>query len=100
MSDFSELWAQQMENPTMRRLMEETNDLIGRPQDGCKRLAEMDLTPEERERIYRILDDPRYPAAEDAIPKKVLGKTRWSRRLGALLVTKYIKAFQDLSKGE
>ena len=70
MSDFFDFWTDQMQDLTMRRLMEETNSLISRPQDGCKRLAEMDLTPEERERIYRILDDSRYLATDNAIMKK------------------------------
>ena len=99
MSDFSDFWDQQMQDPVMRELMEETNAMIGRPQDGCKRLAEMDLTPAEQERIFRILDDPQYLAAENAILKKVLGKDRWIRLLGSFLVKKYRKAFQELAKG-
>ena len=100
MSDFSDFWDAQMMDPTMRKLAEESNALIGRPQDGCKRLAEMDLTPEERVRIFRILDDPRYLKAENAILKKVLGKDQWTRLLGSLLVKKYKKAFLVLAEGE
>ena len=100
MSDFSDFWDQQMQDPTMRKLMEETNALIGRPQDGCKRLAEMDLMDEEKERIFRILDDPRYLKAENAILRKVLGKDRWIRLLGSFRVRKYKKAFMELAEGE
>lgn len=100
MSDFSDFWDQQRQDPTMRKLMEETNTLIGRPQDGCKRLAEMDLSEEENERIFRILDDTRYPKAEDAILMKVLGKNKWKRQWGSFLVKKYKKAFLELATGE
>lgn len=100
MSDFSDFYAEQMQDPIMRELMQETNALIGRPQDGCKRLAEMDLSEEEKERIFRILDDPRYLKAENAILKKVLGKDKWTRLLGSYLVKKYKKAFQELAKWE
>ena len=84
----------------MRVLMEETNRLLGRSQDGSKRLSEMDLTPEEEARIFRILNSPRYPAAENAILMKVLGKNRWIRQLGAYLVKKHTKEFHKLAKGE
>lgn len=98
MSDFSDFYAQQMQEPIMRELMEETNALIGRPQDGSKRLAEMDLSKEEKERIFRILDDPRYLKAKNAILMKVLGKNRWIRLLGSYIVQKYHKAFLEMAK--
>lgn len=91
MSDFAELWEQQLQDPKMRAMMEITNDLIGRPQDGSKRLSEMNLSDEERERIYRILEDPRYQKAEDAIILQVCGKTKLARRIGAWRVARYKK---------
>lgn len=98
MSDFAELWEQQMEDPKMRAMMKATNELIGRPQDGSKRLGEMNLSKEERERVYRILEDPRYQKAEDAIILQILGKTKLARRIGALRVRRYKAAFQRLAK--
>lgn len=98
MSDFGKLWEQQMGDTKMRAMMEITNDLIGRPQDGSKRLSEMDLTDEERERIDRILEDPRYPKAEDAIILQVCGKTKVARWIGALRVRRYKAALQRTAK--
>ena len=98
MSDFAELWEQQMEDPKMRAMMEATNDLIGRPQDGSKRLCDMNLSDEERERIDRILEDPRYQKAENAIILQVCGKTRLARRIGALRVRRYKASLQRAAK--
>ena len=98
MSDFAELWKQQMDDPEMRAMMEATNDLLGRPQDGCKRLAEMDLSDEERARIDRILAYPRYPKAEDAIILQVCGRTKLARWIGARRVRRYRAAFQKNHK--
>lgn len=98
MSDFAELWEQQLQNPKMRAMMEITNDLIGRPQDGSKRLCDMNLSDEERERIDRILEDPRYQKAEDAIILQVCGKTKLARRIGTLRVRRYKAAFQRVVK--
>ena len=98
MSDFGKLWEQQMEDPEMRAMMEATNDLIGRPQDGSKRLCDMNLSGEERERIDRILEDPRYQKAEDAIILQVCGKTKTARRIGALRVRRYKAVLQRTAK--
>lgn len=98
MSDFAELWEQQMGDPKMQAMMAATNDLIGRPQDGCKSLAEMDLSHEERERIDRIMEHPRYPKAENAIILQVCGRTKLARRIGALRVRRYKAAFQRAPK--
>ena len=99
MSDFSAFWDQQMDDPMMRRLMQETNGLLGRPQDGCKRLAEMDLDEEERVRIDRILADPRYEAAQDSIIMMVMGKSKIVRAIGACRAKRYKKLFQELRQG-
>ena len=96
MSDFSEFWNQQMKDDKMRRLMEETNAVLGRPQDGCKRIAEMDLTQAEEERIFRIMEDPRFDKAQDAILMKVLGKTKIARNVGAYRVRQYRKLFAKM----
>lgn len=98
MSDLAELWKQQLQDSEMRAMMEITNDLIGRPQDGCKCLCDMNLTDEEREQIDRILEDPRYQKAEDAIILQVCGKTKLARRIGALRVRRYKAAFQRTAK--
>ena len=98
MSDFAELWEQQMNDPKMRAMMEATNDLIGRPQDGSKRLRDMNLSDEERERIERILEDPRYQKAEDAIILQVCGETKMARRIGTLRARRYKAALQRAAK--
>ena len=98
MSDFAELWEQQMKDPEMRAMMEITNDLIGRPQDGSKRLCDMNLSGEERERINRILEDPRYQKAEDAIILQDCGETKIARRIGALRVRRYKAVLQRTAK--
>ena len=97
MNDFSEFWEQQMENPMMQKVMEETNKLLGRPHDGCKRLLEMDLSKAERVRIYRILKDPRYEDALNAVWMKVMGENRLTRLIGSCLVKKYKKEFEELT---
>ena len=98
MSDFGKLWEQQMNDPKMRAMMEITNDLIGRPQDGSKRLRDMNLSDEERERIDRILEDPRYQKAENAIILQVCGETKIARRIGALRVRRYKALLQRTAK--
>lgn len=98
MNDFGKLWEQQMNDPKMRAMMEITNDLIGRPQDGSKCLRDMNLSDEERERIDRILEDSRYQKAEDAIILQVCGKTKMARRIGTLRVRRYKAAFQRAAK--
>lgn len=96
MNDFSEFWEQQMENPMMQKVMEETNKLLGRPNDGCKRLVEMDLSKEERVRIYRILKDRRYEDALNAVWMKVMGENRWTRLTGSWLARKYKRVFSKM----
>lgn len=98
MSDFAELWKQQMDDPEMRAMMEATNDLLGRSQDGCKCLAEMDLSDAERARIDGILEDPRYLKAEAAIILQVCGRTKLTRWIGARRVRRYRAAFQKNQK--
>ena len=95
MSDLAELWEQQLQDPKMRAMMEITNDLIGRPGDGPKRLCDMNLTDEEREQIDRILEDPRYQKAEDAVVQMVLGKTKLARWIGAHRVERYKKLWAN-----
>lgn len=99
MSDFAELWEQQMKDPKMRAMMKATNDLIGRPQDGSKRLCDMNLSHEERAvRIDRILENPPYQKAEDAIIQQVCGKTKLARRIDALRVRRYKAVLQRTAK--
>ena len=98
MNDFAKLWEQQMNDPKMRAMMEATNDLIGRPQDGSKCLSQMNLTDEERDRILKIMSDPRFQKAEDAIILQFCGRTKLVKRIGALRARRYRATFQRSAK--